>query len=700
MPSEHKKILWGAVILYVIVMTAASFWKYELFRYNAIDLAYYNQVFWKTIHGQPFGLTIHPHLSLGDHVEPFLLLLAPFYWLWPDARMLLLLQSLALTLTALPIYSIASFLVKRHRVDVAQSNQSGVISLSGVDDQSGHGSAVSAESDGRKAVSHRAGVANEAKRDVSDWLPLITSLLWLANPLVHNVNLLEFHILPFALPFLFLAILAYEKEQIGRFILWSLIALTVREDLSLAIGAFALLAIIDVLRKKRSWQWIAVPLFLSASWFILAQKIAAVYAVGGSYKFLVYYAWLGDSFPHLIANIFLRPLTVLAHIATGNTLLFILALGTPFLFLFFVRPRYLIVTLPILAQHLLATYGGDPLIAETHYVTLLLPGLVLATMVTLIHPPRVAGIAWFTPQSLAQDERARPPTAVGGASPSGSAISSQGKLITSLRSESAVTASPLFSILLIVATFYSATTTLGPLYGIAIEHVSTAERQERTYFLSQIPATASVATTESFLTSLSRRNAVYLLRYVFAGETQYGKAPYYLPQSTEYILIDTNDLVAYKTGSVATLRTAFASFGVIAANGPFVLLKQGAGIPLLATPAMPLSSAKATITHEQPCSVPPLTACAHFVITANNTDGAVALLRTPNNDPLFLPLAYGMGAGIVTQSHYWLPQNKNISITIGDVAHTLVLTNDRAVDYRHTIINEQALSVNEVRSSQ
>ncbi|MBI4281727.1 DUF2079 domain-containing protein [Candidatus Uhrbacteria bacterium] len=480
--------------------------------------------------------------------------------------------------------------------------------------------------------------------------PLLLALLWLANPLVHNINLFEFHILPFALPFLFLAILAYEKKQMARFVLWSLIALTVREDVSLTVGAFALLATIDVLRKKRSWQWIDVPLFLSASWFILAQKIATVYAVGGSYKFLVYYAWLGDSFPNLITNMFLHPLTVLAHVATGNTLLFMLALGIPFLFLFFVRPRYLVLTLPIVAQHLLATYGGDPLIAETHYVTLLLPGLVLATMATLLHPPRFAH-----PQLL--------------------------------------------RILLIVATLYSATTTLGPLYGIVTERVSATEQRERNYFIAQIPPDASVATTESFLTPLSRRNAVYLLRYVFSGETQYGKAPYTLPESAEYILMDMNDLIAYKTGDADALRTTIKSFGVIVANGQFVLLKRGSGTPLIAPDTEQLSAVSATIRQEQPCSVPPLLTCTHLILTSKNA-GAVVILRSPDGAPLLLPIAYSMGNDTQTRAHYWLPENKNISIATGDATHTLVLANDRAVEYRHTITNERFLSANEAEQSQ
>jgi uncharacterized membrane protein len=72
------------------------------------------QVVWNTAHGHWFETSLGRATNveligsyLGNHVRPILLLLAPFYRLWPDPRLLLILQSIALGLAAVPLYWIA-----------------------------------------------------------------------------------------------------------------------------------------------------------------------------------------------------------------------------------------------------------------------------------------------------------------------------------------------------------------------------------------------------------------------------------------------------------------------------------------------------------------------------------------------------------------------------------------------------------------
>lgn len=656
--KHRKKILYSAIALYVIVITAASFWKYGQMRYNAIDLAYYNQVFWKTMHGDLFGLTIHPHISLGDHVEPIILFLAPFYALWPNARMLLFLQTLALALVALPIYSLSSSLMRRE-----EQRRSAAFPLSVHSDRSGHGSADEAESEERKAVSDRAGGANVAKKDAAERLkkinfplPLLFSLLWLTNPFVQNINLFEFHILPFALFPLFYALIAYEEKRMGKFLLWSLLALMVREDVALVIGAFGLLSLYDLIRKQtrggiklnsgavpplggippyegtgpQTKRWIITPFLLSLIWFFAAQKIAAYFAVGGAYKFLYYYAWLGNSFSEIVLNLVRHPLTVLAHIATANAGLLLLALGIPFLFLFLVRPRALLLTIPIVLQNLLARYGGTPLIAQTHYVTLLLPGLVLATITTLTHSPK-----FFSTIPV--------------------------------------------RFLLMVATLYGAVT-LGPLPGVAMERVSSEELQTRATLLAQIPSDARVATTESFLTPLSRRNALYLLRYASAGKTQFDKAPYALPSDVTSILIDANDLVAYSAEDATRLHDILASFGVIAAQEQFFLLERGKGVPLF--DAIKQKAPEARITNESPCSIPPLERCIRLTIVSPD-DHNVFIVNDDTTQ--LLPLSF------IT---YWFPAMTPITrIETGNATSVIALAPDRATAYQRAVTDRRNLQI-------
>ena len=41
---------------------------------------------------------------LGDHFHPALMLLAPAYWIWDDARVLLVVQALLLAASSLPLF--------------------------------------------------------------------------------------------------------------------------------------------------------------------------------------------------------------------------------------------------------------------------------------------------------------------------------------------------------------------------------------------------------------------------------------------------------------------------------------------------------------------------------------------------------------------------------------------------------------------
>ncbi|MDO8581322.1 MAG: hypothetical protein Q7S16_00400 [bacterium] len=86
----------------------------------------------------------------------------------------------------------------------------GTVLLSGIADQSGHGSAASAESDGRQAVSRRAGAANVAREDVPKRSIIPTTFLllpFLLTPFTVTT--------PYSLALLFLVVLIFSVERLA-----------------------------------------------------------------------------------------------------------------------------------------------------------------------------------------------------------------------------------------------------------------------------------------------------------------------------------------------------------------------------------------------------------------------------------------------------------------------------------------------------
>ena len=167
--NNHRRILIGIIILYIVIIFGSLIIKYNNFEYTGMDLAIFNQVFFNSSQGNLFHFTIHPHSYLGDHFTPFLILLLPFYYLFRSPLTLIFLQTLIIALTAIPIY-----LLVKHNLN-------------------------------------------------KNWA-LFLSFLWLINPIAINMNFFEFHLLPFAIFLLLFAIYFYQQRNLNLFIIFCILS--------------------------------------------------------------------------------------------------------------------------------------------------------------------------------------------------------------------------------------------------------------------------------------------------------------------------------------------------------------------------------------------------------------------------------------------------------------------------------------------
>src|SRR3989344_4273717 len=96
-------------ILFFIFYSTLSIVKHNHYL-SGYDLGIANQIVWGYSHFKLPVLTVHAYAfmpALSDHVEFIYLVLSPFYWLFNDAKILILLQSLVVSLSGLPIYFLA-----------------------------------------------------------------------------------------------------------------------------------------------------------------------------------------------------------------------------------------------------------------------------------------------------------------------------------------------------------------------------------------------------------------------------------------------------------------------------------------------------------------------------------------------------------------------------------------------------------------
>ncbi|MBP9748679.1 DUF2079 domain-containing protein, partial [Patescibacteria group bacterium] len=414
--------------------------------YHDIDLAYFAQTIWNTAHGHLFQFTIHPTLSLGDHAEWILLPLAAIYRVAPHPLTLLFLQTIALAAAAFPLYRIA-------------------------------------------------------QRKLPAAWALGVSLSYFALAIPANAALFEFHALIFALPFLLFAADAYERNAYKPFLFWIILSLAVREDVALVVLAFFPIALLD----RRNWRWVIPPALLALAVCALDILTIRTFAVAGAYKFSVYYAWLGNSPSAALGTLLSSPFTILGHFFSVTVWEFLLGLIMPVLFLPFLRPRYLLLAaLPILGI-ILQSSGGGVLALQMHYATLVLPGLLLASIDGLqaVLTSKTRFFPWGPLQG--NDQR-------------------------------------VFGLILGVAIAAQAWW-IGPLPGILrLPFTKTdpgiiAGRE----IVAKIPPSASVAASDAFLPILANRPYLYSLKYIGLGKTQYAVANYTLPEQPEYLLMDAQD---------------------------------------------------------------------------------------------------------------------------------------------------------------
>jgi uncharacterized membrane protein len=196
-PVIQLRTAWALTILlmvaYIVVLSILSLYRYWTFQAEAFDLGNMDQVIWNTLHGRFFEFTNRgwdyygPPTRLAIHVEPILLPLSLLYLIHSSPETLLIFQSLALGLGAIPVMKLARHWLPRWP-------------LAGV--------------------------------------PLV--LTYCLSPALLGENLFDFHPVVLATPLLLVAVLAMVKRRYGWFVLAAGLAALCKEDIGITVAALGI----------------------------------------------------------------------------------------------------------------------------------------------------------------------------------------------------------------------------------------------------------------------------------------------------------------------------------------------------------------------------------------------------------------------------------------------------------------------------
>jgi len=303
---EKLKYLWverGAYVLALIfvgVMFALMVAKHNAFNTRVYDFARFSQAIWNTLDGKFLFESIKYRSILGDHFSPIMALAAPFLLIWPDERVLFLIQAINVAVAGLLLYKIF----------------------------------------------------HDKRPELAPWFMLV----FLLNPAMQEVTLFEVRRIVFALPFLALALYALSKHNRWLMLLGLVLALLAKED----IGFFVFMIGLYLLIFERDWKWGFSLMVLGAGWLIVVSlwvipPFNTLTAVG-EYPQFYYFDYLGGSLEEIIQTILADPLILIRRMFGLDQLTALWRLLFPLaLFLPFLEPRWLLFTLPYLVILLLSS---------------------------------------------------------------------------------------------------------------------------------------------------------------------------------------------------------------------------------------------------------------------------------------------------------------------------------------------------------
>jgi len=260
--SRLARVLLLAGVAHFLLLVFLGLTRHWGFLTSAHDLGIYDQSLWGILNGSPF-LSTASELDLvvnhlGVHFNPILATFVPLYAILPAAEWLALIQALAISITAWPLYRL------------------GVRLLS-----SEHAAAL--------------------------W-----TLVYLMNPFVLNAAAWDFHPIVLAAPVMTLTMLALELKRARLMLLGCIVLLLIREHLGVAVAG---LGVLWWLRQRTFLPGFSAILIGGVGFVIVVGLIIPAFSPAGSHLMLSEdlgqlsrYVWLGTSPTEVLRSLLLHPI--------------------------------------------------------------------------------------------------------------------------------------------------------------------------------------------------------------------------------------------------------------------------------------------------------------------------------------------------------------------------------------------------------
>ncbi len=313
-----------AVLLFALYFSQLTLLRYHAHESRALDMGNLNQAIWNTAHGDWFRMTnqeVGLTNRLSYHVEPIILLIAPFYRMFPSVEFLLILQATVAALGALPLFALA-----RHR-------------------------------------------------RLGDWMGLVFGVAYLLNPALQGAVWYEFHPVTLAPTFLMAAFYFLVTGRTGWFALFAVLAAGCKEEIGLLVGMLGVYAFFALHRRRLG----VITALLGFGWSLFAVLGIQSYFAGGNIHW-GRFDYLGVTTTEKATALLTRPDLLMGQLQQAPVLRYFFQLLLPVGFTALLAPEVFFLALPSLAINLLADFSPMHEATRLIYVAPVLPFVMLASV--------------------------------------------------------------------------------------------------------------------------------------------------------------------------------------------------------------------------------------------------------------------------------------------------------------------------------
>jgi uncharacterized membrane protein len=325
--TRSARIIYLSMVAYAALFVAAATANYLLYLEPRFDLGNMIQAVWSTSHGRFMStsdVSGNEMSRLGSHVDPFLALLVPLWWIWSNPIMLLAAQAIAVASGALPVY----WLARKHL------------------------------GDGRFAVTFA-----------------IAYLLYPATQF-NAFTPIGIHAVSFAIPLILYGIWLLDDDRLVWFAVFAILAATTKEEMAAAVGGLGVWYAIRRGRRRFGFSVFAVGLSVTA---VNMLVVIPHFAPAGGVPFAARYKNVGGTPGGVLRTAFTDQVAFVHEMVTWHKLLFLVLIFVPLAGLWALEPLMLVGAIPDLVINLLSSKPEQTTVYY-HYTAGIAPYVIAASV--------------------------------------------------------------------------------------------------------------------------------------------------------------------------------------------------------------------------------------------------------------------------------------------------------------------------------